>query len=74
MTNEELAKQYTERANAEREAGATIEVNARMAYIAINRSDGTEYFFQGDEAMELYDETPDWINAEDYILAMSQNW
>lgn len=74
MTNEELAKQYEKRANQERDAGASIEINLRFGYIAIDRSDGAEYFFQGEEAMDLYDETPEWINPEDYILAISQNW
>ena len=63
---------YTKRAQAERDAGATIEI--KYDYVAITMSDGTEYFFQGEEADELLSDIPDNINREDFILAIAQDW
>lgn len=37
-------------------------------------SDGSEYFFQGEEASDLLDEVPDNLAPEDYILAVAQGW
>jgi len=73
MTDQELLQQYTERANAERESGSTVEIS-EMPYVAVTLSCGQEYFFQSDEADDLLNEVPEWINAEDYILATAQNW
>jgi len=69
-----LVEQYEDRAAAEREAGTTIEINDLIPYVAIEYSNGESYYFQGDEAETLLKEVPDNIHAEDYILAMSQNW
>lgn len=69
-----MVKDYEGRARSEREAGGTIEINERLPYIAINMSDGSEYFFQGEEASMLLDEVPDNIHAEDFILAIAQGW
>ena len=69
-----LVEQYEDRADAEREAGTTIEINSGLPYVAIEFTNGDEYFFQDEEADELLDEVPDNINEEDYILAISQNW
>ena len=74
MNETELVKQYEERAQAERDAGGSISINHGLPYISITMSDFTEYFFQGEDAEELLDSTPEWINAEDYILAIAQNW
>lgn len=69
-----LVKQYEERAEAEREAGGSIEINSGLPYIDITMSDGSVYTFQEHEADELLNEVPDNISAEDYILAQAQNW
>jgi len=69
-----LRRDYEERANAEREAGGYVDIDMRWPHVAVRLSDGSEYFFQGEEADMLVEEVPDWINAEDYILAMAQNW
>ncbi len=74
MTTQELCRQYEERAQAEREAGGHVEINYRYDYVAVTLSDGAEYFFQGEEANQLLEECPDWINEKDYILAIAQNW
>jgi hypothetical protein len=71
---ENMVKDYEERARAEQEAGATIEINERLPYIAIKMSDGSEYFFQDEEASVLLDEVPDNISAKDFILAIAQGW
>jgi len=59
---------YRHRAEFEREAGGSVEINRSLPYVAVNLSDGTEYFFQGEEADNLLDEVPDEISAEDYLL------
>jgi len=69
-----MVQDYTMRANAERKAGTTIEINHSLPYVAIDFRDGSDYFFQGEEASNLLDEVPDNINEEDYILAIAQGW
>lgn len=64
-----LVEQFEERA-----AGSTIEINYSLSYVAIDLGNDQEYFFQGDEASDLLDEVPDNISADDYLLAISQNW
>lgn len=74
MTRAELRKDTEHRARCEREAGGHIEINQGLPYVAITMSDGAEYFMQGEEASNLLDEVPDWVNEEDYILAQAQGW
>ena len=74
MTNEELSKQFIERANAEREAGTIIDINHAYSYLSVTRSNGSEYYFQDQYAEDLFKEVPEWCTEEDYILATSQNW
>ena len=74
ISEEELEARYVERANAERKAGGSIEINEGLPYVAVTLSDGGEYFFQGEEAEDLLNEVPDWIYADDYILAIAQDW
>lgn len=69
-----ILKDYEERAEAERRAGATIDINERLPYVSVEMSDSSEYFFQGQEAEELLAEVPDNISPEDYILAIAQGW
>jgi hypothetical protein len=69
---------YKMRAKAERAAGGKVEVNESLPYVSITMSDGSEYFFQGEEASELIEEYEkiDWLSCsiEDYLLAIAQNW
>jgi hypothetical protein len=79
MTNEEMRDQIEKSAQFERDAGGTIEINDRMPYVAIQMSNGDEYFFQGQEADELLDEhnaSADRFNTsvEDSILHSAQGW
>ena len=70
----ELAEQLEARAKAEREAGGYCDVNSGLSYVDVVLSDGSTYFFQGEEAEALIAEVPEWIDEEDYILAIAQNW
>ena len=80
MSEDELIKQYMERADAERAAGGEIEYNDLLPSISIKLSTGEDYFFQEWQADELLDEVPDFIRGgskpliEDYLLAMAQEW
>ena len=74
MTTHQLIKQYERRARDEREAGGSIRIDRRLACVAITMSDGSEYFFQDEEASRLLADVPEWINEEDYLLAIAQNW
>ena len=74
MTNAQLRKQYTERANAEREAGGSCEIHWGLGWVNVELSDGSAYYFDGSDTERLLSEVPEWICAEDYILAMAQNW
>lgn len=78
MTNEGLIAEYEERAREERKDGGEIEINRSLPYIAVVLSNGSEYFFQGEEADAMIDEADSaldgGINAEDFILATAQSW
>lgn len=69
-----IVRDMEKRADAEREAGGSVEINTRIPTISVTLSDGSEYFFQEDEASDLLDEVPDNISPEDYILASAQSW
>ncbi len=79
MTNSEMQQQIEQSAQAEREAGATIEINNSLPYVALTMSDGSGYFFQGQEASELIDEhelsaSKFNTSVEDSILHSAQGW
>jgi hypothetical protein len=70
---------YKRRAHEERKAGGECEVNNSMSCVSITMSDGSEYFFQGEEAENLIKEYEDieWLWAcdiEDYFLSIAQGW
>jgi hypothetical protein len=69
-----LVKQFEARAEAERNGGGHVEIDDNVGYVAVTLSDGSEYFFQGDEADALLAEVPDDLSREDYILASAQSW
>jgi hypothetical protein len=69
-----MVKDYEMRAKAERQGGAFIEINERLPYVGVEMSDGSKYFFQGEEASDLLNEVPPNINEEDFILAIAQGW
>lgn len=72
--SERIVADCEARAEAELNAGATIEINRHPCYVAITMSDGSEYFFQAEEAADLLNEVPDNISETDYILARAQCW
>ena len=76
VTEEELLADYVARAEAARAAGFSIEINSMLPSIAITDANDPNggWFFQEHEADQLLSEVPDWINAEDYILAQTMNW
>jgi len=79
MTNQEMKREIEQSANAERAAGATIEINNGLPYVAITMSDGSEYFFQESEASELLGEhelsaSKFDTSVEDSILHSAQGW
>ena len=69
---------YRKRAEAERQAGGYVRINLSLPCVAINCSNGDEYFFQGEEASELIAEARDafdgGLSITDYILASSLSW
>lgn len=69
-----IAYKMERRAEAERDAGGTIEIDPVLPSIAVKLSDGSEYFFQEWEADEILGKVPGGIEPEDYILAQAQNW
>ena len=74
MTRKQYAKQVEKIASAEYAAGGSVEINHGLPYVAVTCSNGEEYFFQGDEADELINSVPDYLNEEDYIMYQSTNW
>ncbi len=79
MTNQEMGAQIEQSAKAEMAAGASIEINYGLPYVALTMSDGSEYFFQGQEASELIDEheassSKFDTTIEQSILHSAQGW
>ena len=75
LTDEEMVAVRIESGAAfEFEAGGTVEINHGLPYVAVTCSNGDEYFFQGEEAENLIDEVPEYVNEEDYIMYSSMNW
>jgi len=74
MTKAELIKEIEGTADYARAQGDTIEINYRLPYVAVDLVGGYSYFFQGEEASDLLDECPDYVNEEDYILWVAQGW
>jgi hypothetical protein len=74
----EMIIDYKKRAEAEREAGGYVKVNLALPYVAVNCSNGDEYFFQGEEASNLIEEAENafdgGLSITDYIMATSQSW
>ena len=69
----ELEKQLVALADAEREAGSSIEINEAIPYVAITMPDGSEHYCQGEEAQAMLDTVPEWIYPEDYLLARAHD-
>ena len=73
----EISFDYILRAKAERSAGGKCEVNESLPYIALTMSDGSEYFFQGEEAEDMlkeYETIDLSCSIEQWLLAIAQSW
>ena len=73
MTRKQFIKEVEKTAEAARSAGQTIEINRRLPYVAVTTGED-EYFFQGQDAQELLDSVPDYLDAENCILWLAQGW
>jgi hypothetical protein len=56
-----------------------IEINYGLPYVGVNCNDGSEYFFQGEEASQLLEEATLMgnkfnVTIEDSIIYMAQSW
>ena len=70
--NKETAQMIIRTANAMRKSGWKVSINEGIPYVVIeNDRTGEEYYFQGDEALDLLDEVPDNVNTSDYLLYIS---
>lgn len=69
-----IANDIKKTANKERKKGAEVELNSRMNYISVKRSDGADYYFQGEGADEIFDQIPDNVNDEDFVLWYAQGF
>lgn len=74
MEQNELIDQIEDTAKYCRGEGQSVEINYSLPYVAIERGEDDFYFFQGEEASELLETVPDWINDEDYFLWVAQGW
>lgn len=79
MTIQEMRQQIEQSAEAELEAGASIEINNGLPYVALTMSNGDEYFFQGEEAHDLLSEHDASASKYDTtveasILHSAQGW
>jgi hypothetical protein len=75
----QLFQSVADIANSARANGQTIDINYSLPYVAIDCQDGTEYFFQGEEASNLIKEAEDsklskYCSIEDIILWQAQGW
>ena len=73
MTRDELIAQIESTAKHCRSIGMTVEINYGLPWVAVDlgpcdchMDNRHVYFFQEEEASDLLDEVPDWINDEDY--------
>ena len=79
MDIDQLMSQAVETANYCRAQGQYVKINHGLPWVDVfhglnDHGDRIEYFFQGDEASDLIDECPEFLNVEDYILWVSQGW
>ena len=78
MTRDELIRQIENTAYHCRAIGMSVEINSSLPWVSVyldpNDPTNDTYFFQGEEASNLLDECPDYVNEEDYILWYAQGW
>lgn len=69
-----IAEQVKQYAESERAAGGRVKIDRLHSTVAVHCSDGSEYFFQGEEAEQLLDTIPDNVTEDDWVMSMSINW
>lgn len=85
MTTKQMTKQIKACAKSVRQScklnsdTRLIEINWHLPYVGINLPDGSEYFFQGEEASNLLEEATNTgnrfnVSVEDAIIWQSQGW
>jgi hypothetical protein len=87
MINKELKQQINQTAKAAKElfkycmpkGEKIVVINTGLPYIAINLGNGTEYFFQGEEASFMLDEVTQAAekfstSIENTLLWLAQGW
>ena len=74
MDRTQFVNQVQNIAHCARLAGMRVEINNLLPYVFVFIAADQEYFFQEEEASDLLDEVPDYLNAEDYILWSAQGW
>ncbi len=77
MTHEEFNEMVEKTALSMIEEGWSVEINRRLPYIAIDAPEGEDgsWFFQGQEADEMLDDIPEWIDFDShYLLWLSTGW
>lgn len=77
MTNKQLTKLVKKTAKECFKAGWTVKINTGLPYVAIeNKIWGDDYFFQGEEAEELLNNIPEYLDVtdEEYLVYIAQGW
>lgn len=75
MTRQELIDEIEQTARRERSIGSFVTIKESIPFVIVRIAPhGNEWFFQGEEATDLIDSVPKWINADDYILWLSVGW
>ena len=74
MDIDQLMSQIVETAKYCRSEGQYVKINFGMPWVEVFRGVDDIYFFQGEEASDLLDECPEFVNEEDYILWYAQGW
>ena len=79
MDIDELMAQVTETYKYCIAEGQSVTINHMLPWVEVNRGknehgDDDTYFFQGEEASDLIDSCPEYLNEEEYILWSAQGW
>ena len=70
----EIDRQIEQRANIARAEGQWVKIELTLPSITVHRGEDDEFHFQEWAAEELLAEVPLYVNDEDYILAIAQEW
>ena len=72
MTKKEMKIDIENRAATLRKKGLIVIINERLPFIAVDKEadkGADEIFFaQGESALQLINDTPDYVSTEDFIL------